>query len=85
MAGLLKGHWKLALLCTLSLIAVATISLSAQLQLQLMTEMPQIVSGNDIGFRIDSTKDGFPVGTLMIRMNGRWVQASSSMSVGPSR
>ena len=35
---------------------------------------PTIVSGNDLGFRIDSRKGSTPVGTLVIRVNGQWVE-----------
>lgn len=34
---------------------------------------PTVLSGDDLGFRIDSHKGGKPVGTLVIRVNGRWV------------
>jgi hypothetical protein len=36
---------------------------------------PQIISGSDIGFRIDRQDRKGPVGTLMVRVNGLWVEA----------
>ena len=36
---------------------------------------PTVISGSDLGFRIESNKDNVPVGRLVIRINGRWVDA----------
>jgi hypothetical protein len=35
---------------------------------------PTVISGNDIGFRIEGTRGDTPVGTLVIRVNGEWVE-----------
>ena len=37
-----------------------------------------ILSGSDIGFRVEGNKDGNAVGTLMVRINGTWVKAMFS-------
>jgi hypothetical protein len=44
---------------------------------------PRIVSGNDIGFRVEGAdpRTGGPVGRLMIRVNGEWVEAGSAGAV----
>ena len=34
-----------------------------------------ILSGGDLGFRVEGNKDGNAVGTLMVRVNGTWVKA----------
>jgi len=81
MAVLLTRHWKLAILWALSLLAVGAISSSAQvrrpgepgLPFTFLTETPTVVSGSDVGFRIERTQDGIPVGRLVIRVDGRWV------------
>jgi hypothetical protein len=40
------------------------------------------VLGNDIGFRVDGTDSkGQPFGTLLIRYNGEWVEAGSTMTM----
>ncbi len=75
---ILTRHWKLAILWALSLVAVSVISSSAQAQrgrsgFNLLTEGTTVVSGNDVGFRIERTQDGVPVGKLVIRVDGRWV------------
>jgi len=83
MAALLTRHWKLAILWAVSLMLVG--SLSSLAQVRLLTEGPTIVSGSDVGFRIDRTQNGIPIGTLVIRVDGRWVEAGSSMRVTPAR
>ena len=76
--------WKVALAWMLSLVAVGAISsvfTSAQVRLQtpgqppLMTEGTTILSGSDVGFRVERTQDGVPIGTLVVRVDGRWVEA----------
>lgn len=36
---------------------------------------PTVIAGNDLGFRVESTRDGIPVGKLVVRVNGKWVEA----------
>jgi hypothetical protein len=40
---------------------------------------PTVLSGNDIGFRIDSYRGATPVGRLVVRINGRWVEFEESL------
>ena len=36
---------------------------------------PQIISGADFGFRVDSVApDGTPTGKIVVRQNGQWVE-----------
>jgi len=44
---------------------------TAQLK-QLQGVEPEVVSGADIGFRIQGHRNGKPVGTLVVRVNGEW-------------
>lgn len=76
--------WKLALAWMLSVVAVgaiASVFTSAQApgsmrgQTPLMTEGTTILSGSDIGFRLERTQNGVPIGTLVVRVDGRWVEA----------
>ena len=58
--------------------AVASSKLSAQAPIPapdrpLITEGTVILSGADIGFRVERTQEGVPVGTLVVRVDGRWV------------
>ena len=42
----------------------------------------RIISGNDIGFRLEGTSAaGEPVGTLVVRIDGQWLVATSKMSI----
>jgi len=41
-----------------------------------------ILSGGDIGFRVEGTQNGQVIGTLMVRVRGQqWVEAGSSGSL----
>jgi hypothetical protein len=41
---------------------------------------PTVIAGIDLGFRIESTKDNIPVGKIVVRINGRWVEAQVGSS-----
>jgi hypothetical protein len=34
---------------------------------------PIVLSGDDVGFRIEARKGTTPVGTLVVRVDGKWV------------
>jgi hypothetical protein len=73
--------WKLALVWMLSLLVVAAAS---RLTLaQTATGDKRIVSGADLGFRIDSERGGVPTGRFVVRVNGTWVEVKES--VGAAR
>jgi hypothetical protein len=42
---------------------------------------PNILSGNDIGFRVDGYRGRNPVGTLVVRVNGQWVEVDFSTGI----
>jgi len=47
-------------------------------------EIPQIISGNDIGFRVDSwSKDGTPIGRIVVHQEGKWIDVTLSGRVRP--
>ena len=56
--------------------AAASILTSAQ-----TTADKRVVSGNDLGFRIDSERGGVPTGHFVIRVNGNWVEVKESVGV----
>jgi hypothetical protein len=43
-----------------------------------------IIAGADIGFRPEGWKGKARVGTWMVRINGEWVEAQSSMRTVPA-
>jgi hypothetical protein len=86
MATWLAKNWKLAIVWALSLIAVSAISGSAQtLPTFLHMENETVVSGNDIGFRIERTQDGIPVGKVVVRVDGRWVDTAAPPTIVRTR
>jgi hypothetical protein len=79
---ILTRHWVVAILWALSLVAVGVLSSSAQAPsgrpgFNLLTPTPAVVSGNDIGFRLERTQDGIAVGKVVIRVDGRWVDTAA--------
>ncbi len=48
----------------------------SQLQPQLT-----IISGNDLGFRVDAHKGNTPIGRFVVRIDGRWVEIEESASI----
>ena len=40
----------------------------------------RIVSGADIGFRVEGNKDGRAIGTLVVRINGQWVETAANVT-----
>jgi len=47
-------------------------------------EIPTIISGGDIGFRVDSwSKDGTPIGRIVVHQEGKWLEVTLSGRVRP--
>jgi hypothetical protein len=42
-------------------------------------QAPAVIAGNDIGFRVESHTGNTPVGRLVVRINGQWVEAQFSI------
>ena len=42
----------------------------------------QVISGSDLGFRVKwQDRDGHPVGRLVVRLNGKWVEAGFAVGI----
>jgi hypothetical protein len=42
----------------------------------------QVISGSDFGFRVERQEhDGTPIGRLVVRVNGQWVEAGFAAGV----
>ena len=39
-----------------------------------LLDSPTILSGDDVGFRLERVRDGVPVGRVVVRVDGRWVE-----------
>ena len=75
---------RIAVVVALLMLAVGAWG-SAQAQFQLPqlqgvqpVQPPIVLSGSDIGFRVDGRKGDSPVGRLVVRVNGQWVDAEIS-------
>jgi hypothetical protein len=44
---------------------------------------PLVIAGNDIGFRVDRYDGGRPVGVIVVRVDGRWVEPKSAPQLRP--
>jgi hypothetical protein len=53
----------------------------AQIYKRPQPQTPTIVSGADLGFRIEARKGTAAVGTLMVKIDGEWVEAESTVGV----
>lgn len=72
-----KQAW-IALVTTAWLGSLAVVGLWAQ---TLTPSEPKMISGGDIGFRVEKMERGTPVGRLMVRVNGQWVEASFAAGI----
>jgi hypothetical protein len=50
---------------------------------QPVSRPPVVISGDDIGFRVESERSGTKVGRLVVRINGQWVEVEFSKRVVP--
>jgi len=57
-----------------SLIAVAAIAQSLP---TMPDAKPLVISGNDIGFRVDRYEGRRPVGVIVVRVDGQWIEPKS--------
>ena len=77
MAKNITQAWKLVLMWVVSLIVVAVAA--STLAWAQTTGEGRVISGNDLGFRVDTVRGGVPTGRLVVRINGRWVEAKESV------
>ena len=76
----LVGAW------LLSLVAVgAAASALTSAQIVALPGTPHVLSGGDIGFRVEGNRGDYPVGTLVVRLNGRWVDAAFATKIIPAK
>ena len=65
-----------------SLLSAVSGAVLAQPKAQIVNE-PVVLSGPDFGFRVESYERGKPIGTLVVRLNGRWVEPRAVMQAVP--
>jgi hypothetical protein len=44
-----------------------------------------VLSGPDVGFRVDGQTNGKPYGAFVVRMNGKWAEVGAAMRSIPAR
>jgi hypothetical protein len=64
--------------CILGTLLAAGILVQRQ---TIQPQTPTVITGLDLGFRIDSRKGSTPVGVLVVRINGQWVEVESGVGV----
>lgn len=74
---------RLVLFWLASLVAVAALTTALTLG-QARRDVPRVVSGADVGFRMEGTDaSGNVTGMFVVRLNGEWVAVSSMPTVRP--
>ena len=73
--------WKMALVWAVSLVVVA--AAASALTWAQTTSDARVITGNDLGFRVDSERGGIPTGRFVVRINGQWVEVKEA--IGPSK
>jgi len=72
----IRARLVVAFLWMASLVAVA--AAAREQTTQVVPLDSKILSGGDIGFRVESMHGNVPVGTFVIRWNGQWIEPRSA-------
>ena len=80
-----KAIVSLALVWVLSLFVVASAVKAQVFEIPRPLPEPRIVSGPDFGFRVEADLKGTPVGRLVIRVDGKWIEARVTAEPGVRR
>jgi hypothetical protein len=73
-------------MASLVLVVMATFAFAQNQFPQNRLPQPQMLSGNDVGFRMDGTDvNGRATGTFMVRYNGEWITVGPSMMARPAK
>ena len=78
----IRARFVVAVLWAASLVGVATL-VHAQAPRMTPLSAPVILSGSDVGFRIEGQVGNRPAGVLVIRVAGEWVVPTAAE--GPAR
>lgn len=73
------SRWIVALLWLASLVTVGTVVAA-----QTRRETGAVISGENIGFRPEGWNGKARTGTLVVKVNGEWVEAQSVMKTVPA-
>jgi len=64
---------------------VGSVAITAHAQRTVRGKEPEIVSGPDLGFRIDRYNGSTPVGELVVKHEDQWVAVQFGASAKPAR
>ncbi len=78
----LKAMFSLAMMWVISLLVVASVVKAQVFEMPRLLPEPHILSGPDFGFRIEADQRGTPVGKLVVRIDGKWIEARVAATPG---
>ena len=73
----LRARLPLAFVWLLSVVAVAATVKAQDYRFRRLRE-PRVITGEDFGFRLDGAVGDQPAGTMVLRLNGRWVEPAAA-------
>jgi hypothetical protein len=78
MEGCIMSRRALSILFAAWLISLIAVAAIAQSRAIAPLSEPVTLRGDDIAFRVEGTQGSAPVGRLIVRYNGRWVEPRSA-------
>ena len=75
----------LTCLWVVSLFMVASVVKAQVFEMPRPLPEARVVSGPDFGFRIEGDQRGTPIGTLVVRIDGKWIEARVGQVPGAPR
>jgi hypothetical protein len=78
----MKRIFSFAILWALSLFVVTSAVKAQVFEMPRPLPEPRIVSGPDFGFRIEADQSGTPIGKLVVRVDGKWIEARVAVVPG---
>ena len=64
-------------------IAMVALALAVYVWAQTPTPPAGVISGGDIGFRLERVERGRAIGRLLVRVDGKWLETGHSAGVVP--
>jgi hypothetical protein len=81
----MRSRIVVVLLWMASLVGSVAATAHAQRFVRPAGKEPEVVSGSDVGFRIDHYNGETPVGELVVKRDGKWVAVQFGASAKPAR
>jgi hypothetical protein len=69
-------------ICLIVVAVIAAVGVWASAQVMpAPVDPPFVVSGADLGFRVTARKGNTPVGSIVVKVNGQWVEAQLGAAI----